>query len=293
MTIRSMTGFGRGEAGSGGRTWIAEMRCVNNRFLDVKIKLPKGYLSIEERIRKMVGEYQHRGRVDLIVSVGGDFTDLMELKVNSSLAGHYMKAFDQMAQEFQLSAPGSVMELAGCPDVVTREQREEDLDEVWPFIESALKSMFENCEGMRTKEGEALATDLKERLVKFSDTVSSIERGVPALIENRRQNMQERLQKLLENVELDPQRLAQEVAILADKTDVTEEIVRLRSHISQFENFLNEEGGVGRKLDFLIQEFLREVNTMASKINDATVAHLTVDLKSELEKMREQVQNIE
>lgn len=146
---------------------------------------------------------------------------------------------------------------------------------------------------MRSQEGEALTADLRGRLHFFEKTIAGIEKNIPELLQQRQKNLQERLDKLLANVQLDPVRLVQEVAVMADKTDVTEEIVRLRCHIGQFSLFLAEENGVGRKLDFLIQEFLREVNTLASKINDATVAHLTVDLKSELEKMREQVQNIE
>lgn len=293
MTIRSMTGFGRGESESRGRSWTAEVRCVNNRFLDVKIKLPKGYLALEERIRKLVSEFHQRGRVDLVVSVSGDFTDLLELKVNSSLAATYMETFREMAETFKLDAPSTVAELAACPDVLTRQQKEDDVDSIWPTVEQTVRQMLLNCETMRSQEGETMADDLRARLTHFAETIASIESSVPVLLVQRENNLRERLQKILENVELDPQRLAQEVAILADKTDVTEEIVRLKSHIQQFTAFLDEDGAVGRKLDFLIQEFLREVNTIASKINDADIAHLTVDLKSELEKMREQVQNIE
>lgn len=288
-----MTGFGRGESENKGRSWTAEIRCVNNRFLDVKIKLPRGYLALEEPIRKLVSEFHQRGRVDLVVSVSGDFTDLLELKVNSSLATSYMETFREMANTFKLAAPATVAELAACPDVLTREQKEDDVDSIWPTVEQALRQMLMNCETMRNQEGTAMADDLRSRLAHFSETVASIESSVPVLLKQREKNLRDRLNKLLENVDLDPQRLAQEVAILADKTDVTEEIVRLKSHIIQFTDFLDEDVAVGRKLDFLIQEFLREVNTIASKINDADIAHLTVDLKSELEKMREQVQNIE
>ena len=183
--------------------------------------------------------------------------------------------------------------MASYPDVLVREQQNEDLDAVWPILETVIDQAIENCDLMRMQEGEALASDLNGRLDSFTKIIDTIEQGVPVLLQQREKMLQERLEKLLGNVQLDPARLAQEVALMADKTDVTEEIVRLRSHIQQFELFLTEENGIGRKLDFLIQEFLREVNTLGSKINDATVAHLTVELKSELEKMREQVQNIE
>ncbi len=293
MPVRSMTGFGRGEAENSGRVWTAELRCVNNRFLDLKTKLPRGYLSLEERLRKKVSEYHQRGRVDLVVTVNGDFSDLLHVKVNLGLAENYRDALSQIADQFGLDNTVSASLLASYPEVMVREQDEEDIEKIWPFLEEALDKALVNCTEMRSEEGDALVKDLSDRLQFFSDTISTIEESIPQLLETRQSSLKERLEKLLGNTEMDPMRLAQEVAILADKTDVTEEIVRLRSHIKQFAAFLQEDAAVGRKLDFLIQEFLREVNTMASKINDASIAHLTVDLKSELEKMREQVQNIE
>lgn len=293
MTVCSMTGFGRGVAEKEGRSWTAEMRCVNNRFLDLKIKLPKGYLALEDRIRKLVGEHHQRGRVDLVLTVGGDFSDLVQVKVNADLAVRYRTVLTELAGNLDVDDTVSVTQLASYPDVLVREQDEEDLEAVWPYVKKALEEMLGSCDEMRRQEGAALAEDLRARLTFFSETVAAIEKSVPELLIQREKNLKERLDKLLGNVDMDPLRLAQEVAVLADKTDVTEEIVRLRSHIQQFISFLEGGAAVGRKLDFLIQEFLREVNTIASKINDADVAHLTVDLKSELEKMREQVQNIE
>ncbi|KJR97128.1 MAG: hypothetical protein VR65_24495 [Desulfobulbaceae bacterium BRH_c16a] len=293
MGLKSMTGFGRGELASGGRVWTAEVRCVNNRYLDLKMKLPRGYALLEERIRRKVGVTYLRGRVDLFLSVSGDFSDLQEVKVHMALAAGYRDALQSLAEEFTLSGDITPQLLASYPDVLERQQKDEDLDAVWPLVEKVLDQALEQCDTMRNQEGEALAADLIARLGSFAKTVDVIEKSIPQMLEQRRLNLQDRVEKLLGNVQLDPARLAQEIALMADKTDVTEEIVRLHCHISQFTLFLTEEGGVGRKLDFLIQEFLREVNTLASKINDAQVAHLTVELKSELEKMREQVQNIE
>ena len=293
MTVCSMTGFGRGVSEREGRCWTAEIRCVNNRFLDVKLKLPKGYLPLEDRIRKLVSEHHQRGRVDLVLTVSGDFSDLVQLKVNKDLALRYKNIIAELAENLDVDEALSATQLVSYPDVVVREQNDEDLEAVWPHLQEALEEMFQSCTEMRRREGSALAGDLKSRLAFFTETVSAIENSVPELVAQREKSLRERLEKLLGGVEMDPARLAQEVALLADKTDVTEEIVRLRCHIRQFSSFLESGEAVGRKLDFLIQEFLREVNTMASKINDAEVAHLTVDLKSELEKMREQVQNIE
>ncbi len=293
MTIKSMTGFGRGESQRGGRVWTAEIRCVNHRFLDLKTKLPRGYGALEDRIRKKVAAFHLRGRVDLVLNVHGDFSDLQKIYVNVELAGIYRNALARMAEKIQLDDDTSVSQLASYPDVMIREQESEDFDTVWEVIDEALIEALSGCEKMRQQEGECLLGDLKNRIESFLKNIVKIEAFVPKLIEKRKLNLEERLEKLLGTVQLDPVRLTQEVAILADKTDVTEELVRLHSHMEQFLRFLDEEVAVGRKLDFLIQEFLREVNTLASKINDAEIAHITVELKGELEKMREQVQNIE
>jgi uncharacterized protein (TIGR00255 family) len=293
MACKSMTGFGRGEIASGGRVWMAEIRCVNNRYLDLKIKMPAGYGILEERVRKKVGAFHLRGRVDLLLAVNGDFSDLVKMEVNLDLVRAYKRALSQIAIEVGTAASPDPNFIAARPDVLIQVQEGEDAETVWPFIEQALDQALAGCDVMRQQEGGALVRDLLARLQAFSQTISRIEAGIPELLQQREQLLADRLQKLLGNVQLDPQRLCQEVAILADKTDVTEEIVRLQSHIAQFQSFLGEEEAVGRKLDFLLQEFLREVNTIASKINDADVAYLAVELKSELEKMREQIQNIE
>lgn len=293
MAIKSMTGFGRGELEKDGRVWTAEVRCVNNRYLDLKMKLPRGYACLEEKIRKKVTETHLRGRVDLLVSISGDFSDLHEVKVNLALAAGYRDALQTLSEEFGLENTITPQLLATYPDVLVREQKDEDVLVVWELVEKIIDAALESCDTMRAQEGEVLSADLRGRLTYFEKTIAGIEKNIPELLEQRQRNLRERLDKLLTTVQLDPARLAQEIAMMADKTDVTEEIVRLRCHIGQFTLFLAEGNGIGRKLDFLIQEFLREVNTLASKINDATVAHLTVDLKSELEKMREQVQNIE
>mgnify|MGYP001550727666 FL=1 len=288
-----MTGFGRGVTTRGGRTWTVEVRSVNNRFLDVKIKLPRDYNEVEEQIRKQVTTSYLRGRVDVSVSVTGDFSDLMDVQVDHELARKYKNAMVEMAATLGLGFNINVGTLSGYPEVLRREQKKEDMEQIWPVLEQALSKALEGCEQMRLKEAKALTDDLRERITNFKTILDQIESRIPTIREQKEQALNERLEKLLGTVDLDPQRLAQEVAILADKSDVTEELVRLKSHLEQFSAFLSESGGIGRKLDFLIQELLREVNTMASKINDAAVAHMTVELKSELEKLREQVQNIE
>jgi len=293
MSSKSMTGFGYGEAEAAGRQWNVEIRCVNHRHLDIKIKMPRNYAGLEEKVRKVLCKTLTRGRVDVYMSVSGDFSDLQEIKVNNSLAGIYHEALSRLGEKLNLEDNTSLSQLASYPDVMNLHQQKDDLKNAWPQMKCALQSALVACDTMRSSEGEAMAMDLQQRLDNFSSVVSDIEGHVPELLEERQDKLEKRLAKLLDNIQLDPQRLAQEVAILADKTDVTEEIVRLKSHIAQFRTFLDSDDAAGRKIDFLLQEFLREVNTMASKINDAGIAHLTVNLKAELEKMREQIQNIE
>lgn len=293
MTVKSMTGFGRGEKEKDGKIWTAEVRCVNNRFLDINIKLPRSYSSLEEKIRKKVGSFHLRGRVDIYLNVQGDFSDLEQISVNVELARRYRKALVDMASQLKLKDDTSLSQLASYPEVIVKEQLSEDLTAVWENIDKALDEALSGCEKMRMDEGNTLLEDLQNRLQSFTANVEKIEALVPELIGRREQLLRDRLDKLLPQAEIDPLRIHQEIAVMADKTDVTEELVRLRSHLNQFEKILQEEGSLGRKLDFLIQEFLREVNTLGSKINDAETAHIIVDLKSELEKIREQIQNIE
>ncbi len=293
MPIKSMTGFGRGESKVAEKVWVAELRCVNNRYLDVKMKLPKGYSSFEDRVRKLISSWHQRGRVDLVLTVSGDSSEMQQVKVNLELAKNYHQALCEISSSLQLPDAISPALIASYPEVLIREQVSEDPEHVWAGLEEILREALQGCDNMRLQEGKILQDDLLDRLNQFVQTVDSIHKSIPGLLQLRQRNLEERLEKLLGQIQLDPSRLAQEVAILADKTDVTEEIVRLRCHIKQLRSFLEEDTAVGRKLDFLIQEFLREVNTLASKINDAAIAHMTVDLKSELEKMREQVQNIE
>ncbi len=293
MVLRSMTGFGRGDAEQNGRRFDVEIRCVNNRHLDLKLKLPAGMQVLEERIRRAVMSMHNRGRVDLQLKIRGGANSARRVHLNEELAESYCEAIIRLSRRLGLEPALTAEQVASFPEVITREEEQEDVEALWPPVEKSVRMALEGCETMRLQEGAALSADLGGRLAAFADGVSEIERRLPELVVRRQRVLKERLDKLLGDVSIDQERLAQEVAILADKSDVTEEIVRLHSHIEQFSSFLSEEGAVGRKLDFLVQEFLREVNTIASKINDTEVARVTVELKSELEKIREQIQNIE
>ncbi|MCF6290272.1 MAG: YicC family protein [Desulfobacterales bacterium] len=290
----SMTGFGRGESSGDGRTWVVELRSVNHRFLDVKIRMPWKYAALEERVKRELGRYYGRGHIDLTVSSNGDGGAGVRLEANLPLAREYHNCLKQIHQDLQLTGAPDLAMVLSCRDVIgPAAEVEEDLDRAWSFIGEALNRALKDALAMREKEGRTLKADLLGRLETFAGTVERVELAVPDINRKRQESLKERLDNLLQGVDIDPVRLAQEAAVLVDKSDITEEMVRLRSHMEQFAGMLAAAEPIGRKLDFLIQEFLREINTMVSKIGNAAVAHHIVDLKNELEKMREQIQNLE
>ena len=293
MRPRSMTGFGRGEASDGGRTWVAEVRTVNHRFLDQRVILPRLFAALEEPVKKKVAAALDRGRVDITFSLQGVSTVEPQLVVNESVARQYHRCLRQLIADFELDAEVTLKDMLTLRDVVSLEEQSPDVDAEWQLIAGALDAALKDCDVMREKEGHALQQDLLGRLAKFEAIVGRIEARIPELQQQRQSDLRLRVGKLLEGLDLDPIRLAQETAIMADKSDVTEEITRLGSHMAQFRSFLASDEPVGRRLDFLLQEFLREVNTLSSKISNAGIAHLGVEMKNEIEKLREQVQNIE
>jgi uncharacterized protein (TIGR00255 family) len=292
----SMTGFGRGEAGSDQGAWIVELRAVNHRYLDIGIKLPRQFIGWEDRIKKEISSYHLRGRVDVYVTFTGEGVETARLKADLPLARQYIACLKELAGDLSIPGEPDLALLASYRDIITQLDEgtgEETLEELWPILSDAIAAALEECKKMRQNEGEILWKDLLSRLDTFRQKIENIEQFLPQIIEKREAALKERLDILLSGMDIDPIRLAQEVAIIVDKSDVSEEIVRLRSHIEQFHGFLKLAEPVGRRLDFLVQEFLREVNTIASKINHAETAHLIVGMKNDLEKIREQVQNLE
>lgn len=293
MRPRSMTGFGRGEAAGDGRTWVAEVRTVNHRFLDQRVVLPRLFSALEEPVKKMVAAVLDRGRVDITFSLLGLSTVEPRLVVNPSVARQYHHCLQQLANDYRLDGTITLKDMLTCRDLITMEEQRPDMDAEWQLISRALAAALTDCDVMREQEGQALKTDLLDRLAKFAAIVGQIECLLPELQQQRQSDLKLRVHKLLDGLDIDPIRLAQETALMADKSDVTEEITRLGSHMAQFRAFLAGDEPVGRRLDFLMQEFLREVNTLSSKIANARIAHLGVEMKNEIEKIREQVQNIE
>jgi len=293
MRPRSMTGFGRGEASEADQTWTVEIRTVNHRFLDQRVVLPRAYAALEERVKKTVAAGQDRGRVEVSLVLAGSGSTVPRLTVDMELAHQYHDCLQKLGERFGLGGRIQLADMIDQRDIISLQEQSPDLDQEWPLVEQAILSALAECRDMREQEGQALKQDLLDRLDHFAAIVKDIEVGIPQVLQQRQEELKNRVMKMLDGMDIDPMRLAQETAIMADKADVTEEVVRLASHISQFRSFLNSDEPVGRRLDFLLQEFLREVNTLASKISNAAIAHLGVEMKNEIEKLREQVQNIE
>ncbi|MCB2181389.1 MAG: YicC family protein [Desulfobulbaceae bacterium] len=290
----SMTAFGRGEQVSDAGGWVVELRSLNHRFCDVRIKMPRQYTMLEEKIKREVTRFYSRGHVEVVITPPADIVDTKNLNVNLPLARQYHNCLLELKEELHFNSAESELSLvANYPNVITANDEHEDLDLVWDMLSKALQQSLDFAQDMREREGISLKKDLLARLDFLSTTKERIEEKIPQFTLQKQQTLQERIGKLTEGIDLDPDRIAQEIAIIADKADVTEELVRLTSHIEQFRHFLEKQEPVGRRLDFLLQEFLREINTMASKISDVGVAHQAVELKNEVEKMREQVQNLE
>ena len=291
--IKSMTGFGRGEVSKGQRKITVEMKAVNHRYLDVNIKMPKKLNFFDASIRNLLKEYIQRGKVDIYITYE-DFTENnLSLQYNKALAGEYLKYLNQMAEEFGLENDIRVSTLSRYPEVFAMEEQPVDEDELWSCLEKALRGAFEPFVESRVREGENLKKDLCEKLDNMVSYVDFIEERSPQIIVEYRARLEEKLRELLADNQLDDSRIAQEVTIFADKICVDEETVRLKSHILSMKDSLNAGGSVGRKLDFLAQEMNREANTILSKSNDLKISDTGISLKTDIEKVREQIQNIE
>lgn len=291
--IKSMTGYGRGQATAGGMILIAEIRSVNHRYADITVKAPRLLLPFEAEIRKQVGERLKRGKIDVFIS--HEFTEDASLvpTLNRPLAAAYVELFREMAAAFGLEETIPLSLLAGQRDVVTL--REAALDEaaMRSCLAEALNQALTAVEAMRRTEGEATRQDMGERLAAAERLLEQVETRAPLVPAEWQAKLAERLSRLQQEIEVDPQRVAQEVAVYADRCDISEEVARFRSHLEQFRALSETAEPVGRKMDFLVQELNRETNTMGSKANDAELTRLVVAIKAELEKIREQVQNIE
>ena len=291
--VKSMTGFGRCEVSEGERKMTVEMKSVNHRYLDVAIKMPKKLGFFESAIRTLLKKYIQRGKVDVFITYE-DYTENRScLKYNKELAAEYMNALRQMSEDFGIDNDVRASALSRYPEVLTLEEQAVDEDELWHFLEQAI---IKACEGLvetRSREGEQLKKDLIAKLDGMLEYVAYIEERSPQIIADYRARLEEKVRELLGDTNVDEGRIAMETTIYADKLCVDEEIVRLKSHIEATRTTLINGGSVGRKLDFIAQEMNREANTILSKANDLLISNTAIDLKTDIEKVREQIQNIE
>ena len=292
--IRSMTAFGRAEKTMEGRTLTVEMRSVNSRYGEVIVRMPPQFLPLEDRIKKLVSTKVARGRVEVMIKVKNGSQAVPDLHIDLPLAKEYYRALCELKETLQIEEKVGLRAVLGMQGIITATDLEEDLEKTWPSFSSCIREALEGIDAMRISEGMAIYHDFQKRLQSIEEDLSRIKELAPSILSQHHSRLKERIAMLTEGtVEVDPNRLAQEAAFLADKSDITEEIVRAESHLKQFRSMIESTDPTGRALDFLLQELNREVNTIGSKAGDAQVPQIVVGLKSELEKLREQVQNIE
>ena len=291
--MKSMTGYGRAREEKNGRTITVELRAVNHRYLDCTVKAPRQYGFLDDAVKKAAAARIARGKVEVFVSVetqeGGDIA----VTVNHTLAKRYLDALHELSELYGLRDDVTVTALAKMPDVLGSERIEQDADELTRDVLEVFAAACDGFDQMRCREGEKLAEDVRGRCAAIERMVGAVEQRSPERVREYREKLLARMQEVLADTSIDETRILTEAAIYADKTAVDEETVRLRSHLTQMDGMLRETQPVGRKLDFLVQEMNREANTIGSKANDVDMARIVVDIKSEIEKIREQIQNIE
>lgn len=290
--IKSMTGYGKANLNKEEREYQVEIKTVNHRYLDISVKMPKQISYLEETIKKEISKQIKRGKVDIYVTFNNSSIEGKSIKINTQLAKAYISELKKLAEEEKILADIQVNDIAKYPEVLTVEYNQED-EIIKEEMTKTVQVAIENLISMREKEGEKLSEDLSKRLDSIQEKVNELDKYSTGLIEEYVVKLEERLKQLLPNQELDKNRLAQEVVIYADKCSIQEEITRLKSHISQFRGLLKSNESVGKKLDFIIQEMNRETNTIGSKSNNLDITNGVIDMKTEIENLREQVQNIE
>lgn len=291
--VRSMTGYGRCQELVNGKDITVEIKAVNHRYFEFSARTSRGYSFLEEKLKSFVNAAVSRGKVDMFVSIVSVDDDSCVVELNKTLADGYITALKKMAEEYSIRDDISVMSVSRYPDILTVRKAPYDEDKVWEHIKSVAQKALDGFISMRTAEGEKLLADVQSRLSAILSMVGEVELHQPETMAKYKERLREKIIELLGDAKVDEQRLLTECAIFADRIAVDEETVRLRSHIAQFENIINSGEPVGRKLDFVVQEMNREANTIGSKAQNTDIAHIVVNIKAEIEKIREQIQNIE
>ena len=291
--VKSMTGYGRAVETVNGREFTVELRSVNNRYLDCNVKLPRSLTFAEEAVKQAVKATISRGKVDVFITVRSESVSDVKISLNAAMVEGYLAAMKQMVSDYGVQDDISVSVISRMPDVFTVEKPEVDEEQLLSDLMGVVKQALANYDAMRAAEGKALENDLRSRGNTIAELVSQVEAGNGQTVIDYRTRLYNKLQEVLANTSIDENRILTEAAIFADKVAVDEETVRLRSHLEQMNAMLTAGGAIGRKLDFLLQEMNRESNTIGSKCSDVRLARIVVDIKAELEKIREQTQNIE
>jgi len=291
--ITSMTGFGRGIYSNAGKEYLVEIKAVNHRYLDTTVKTSRAYSYLEPKIRELITKQLGRGKIDVNIWIEDYGTDGRTVLVDEGLADLYVDALSKLKERYNANDNITLVLLSRFPDILKVRKDEDDEDAVWNDLKEALKGAVDSLVEMRIKEGNQLKNDIVEKSTIIEANINSIENRAPLVVEEYRTKLNNRIKDLLGDNQFDPTRLEQEIAFFADRCSVDEEITRLRSHIKQLMQTLETDQGIGRKLDFLVQEMNREINTIGSKANDLDIIRYVVEVKSEIEKVREQIQNIE
>lgn len=290
----SMTGFGRGENKNDNYSFVVECKTINHKYCDINIRLPRKISFLEDKIRNVVKEVVKRGRVDLYINLDLIGSEDISLSLDKNLATQYVELLNQIKNTFNIIDDISVMNVAKFPEVIKTTQNEEDEELLWSILKVALVDSLEKLKQMRSEEGEKLSLDVINRCLVLKNYIEEVEKFSENVVIDYKEKLNNRISELVEDLSIiDENRLAQEVCIYADKSNITEEIVRFKSHIDQLINTIKKDEAIGRKIDFIIQEMNREANTIGSKSSDIKITNLVVEIKSELEKIREQIQNIE
>lgn len=291
--MQSMTGYGRSEVQNEHVHLTVEARSVNHRYLDISLNYPRSYTPLESRIKRLVSDHFARGRIEIKLVEQNVTQSRRTLSIDHVLAQQYYQALQQLQETLQLPGTIDVGMLLNLREILSIVEASEDVEDLWELVARGIGDAMGALERMRLQEGEFLCRDLRERMRSIANHVEAIRQRVPQVVTAYGQRLEQRVQDLFQQFSLDPDRLSQEVILLAERSDVTEELIRLEAHMQAFECFLTSSEAVGRKIDFLMQEMYREINTIASKSNDADISQRVVDVKSELERIREQIQNVE
>ena len=292
--IKSMTAYGRGEYNHEGTLFISEIKSLNNRYRDIILHIPEKSQALEDTLRSIIISKVRRGRVEVNIQMeNGSEEASCNLELNVPVVIAYLKIFNQLTDQFGLDQEIQLESFCQMKDVILIKPETVEIDKTIPGFQNALRQALDSLDMMRIKEGKAIEADFVNRLDLLEKYVNEVDKRMPSLVEKYRNRLKDKIQNILKEVPVDEDKLTQEVAFFAEKSDITEEIVRIRSHLEQFRDYLSLDDALGRRLDFLIQEINREVNTIGSKASDSTVSRIVVEIKVELEKLREQVQNVE